>query len=397
MNLLQNVVRVYQGKINPRTQRVTNWGEATIEFSSSFAINIQNKIASEVSKVSFNHVKYKRNDMGADTLISMSGSDIDEVLNWKPKGKLNSIQFWIDVTKALMVQKKITLVPIYNTRTGELLDLRFPNDTDKELSESETVNLISPFYLNNDTSILDKALGAIVSKLDQGKIRALYKVNANLDLDFVQEYKDKVNATIKSLSEGATYNGIAPIDAKGEVIELKKDYSVLNKEEIDLIKSELLGAFFMNEDILNGTASQEQQMYFYNSTIIPLLVQLEKELTYKLLTTNTRKVSPQNIYYQRIIVDNQLFKFATLKELIDLYHENTQAPIFTINELRIKMGEQPIEKGDKYFTNKNAVIVDSFDDLKEQQQAEAKTEVVVKEPDDEQIKEETEKGTDETS
>lgn len=383
MNLLQNVVRVYQGKINPRTQRVNNWGEATIEFSSSFAINIQNKIASEVAKVSFNHVKYKRNDMGADTLISMSGSDIDEVLNWKPKGKLNSIQFWTDVTKALMVQKKITLVPIYNTRTAELIDLRFPNDTDKDLSEQETVNLVSPFYLNNDTSILDKALGAIVSKLDQGKIRALYKVNANLDLDFVQEYKDKVNATIKSLSEGATYNGIAPIDAKGEVIELKKDYSVLNKEEIDLIKSELLGAFFMNEDILNGTASQEQQMYFYNSTIIPLLVQLEKELTYKLLTTNTRKVSPQNIYYQRIIVDNQLFKFATLKELIDLYHENTQAPIFTINELRIKMGEQPIEKGDKYFTNKNAVIVDSFDDLKEQQ--------------NEQIKDETEKGTDETS
>lgn len=395
MNLLQNVVKVYQGKINPRTQRVTNWGEATIEFSSSFAINIQNKIASEVAKVSFNHVKYKRNDMGADTLISMSGSDIDEVLNWKPKGKLNSIQFWTDVTKALMVQKKITLVPVYNTRTAELIDLRFPNDTDKELSENETVNLISPFYLNNDTSILDKALGAIVSKLDQGKIRALYKVNANLDLDFVQEYKDKVNATIKSLSEGATYNGIAPIDAKGEVIELKKDYSVLNKEEIDLIKSELLGAFFMNEDILNGTASQEQQMYFYNSTIIPLLIQLEKELTYKLLTTNTRKVSPQNIYYQRIIVDNQLFKFATLKELIDLYHENTQAPIFTINELRIKMGEQPIEKGDKYFTNKNAVIVDSFDDLKERQETETKT--VVKKTENEQIEEETEKGTDETS
>lgn len=395
MNLLQNVVKVYQGKINPRTQRVTNWGEATIEFSSSFAINIQNKIASEVSKVSFNHVKYKRNDNGADTLISMAGSDIDEVLNWKPKGKLNSLQFWTDVTKALMLQKKITLVPVYDMRTGELLDLRFPNDTDKELSEDETVNLISPFYLNNDTSILDRALGAIVRKLDQGKIRALYKVNANLDLDFVQEYKDKVNATIKSLSDSATYNGIAPIDAKGEVIELKKDYSVLNKEEIDLIKSELLGAFFMNEDILNGTASQEQQMYFYNSTIIPLLVQLEKELTYKLLTTNTRKVSPQNIYYQRIIVDNQLFKFATLKELIDLYHENTQAPIFTINELRIKMGEQPIEKGDKYFTNKNAVIVDSFDDLKERQETETKT--VVKKTEDEQIEDETEKGTDETS
>lgn len=371
MNLFGKVVQIYRGKINQNTQRVPNWDlGASVEFTSSFAINIQNKIASEVSKVSFNHVKYKKNENGADTLISMSGSDIDEVLNWSSKGCINSIDFWSKVVKKLMTNEKVRLIPIYNERLGILTDLRFPIDTDEEVSENETINLTSPFYTNTDTGLLDNALDAIAEKLVQGKIRALYKVNANLDLDNVKEYKDKVKATIESLQTSASYNGISPIDAKGEIIELKKDYSVLNKEEIDLIKSELLGAFFMNEDILNGTASQEQQMYFYNSTIIPLLVQLEKELTFKLLSTNSRRVIAGNQYYQRIIIDNQLFKFATLKELIDLYHENTNAPVFTINEMRIKMGEQPIEGGDKYFTNRNAVIVKDFDDLIEQQQAE---------------------------
>lgn len=384
MNLFGKIVRVFTGKLDNKTQRVKGWDlDTASEFTSAFAINIQNKIASEVSKVSFNHVKYKKSENGADTLISMAGSDIDEVLNWSPKGKYNSIEFWNAVVKKLTVNKKIRLVPVYNERTGELLDLRFPIDTDKELSEQETVNLASPFYLNDDTSILDNALSAIAQKLDQGKIRALYKVNAQLDFDFVDEFKEKAMATIKSMQDGSTFNGIAPIDSKGEIIELKKDYSVLNKEEIDLIKSELLGAFFMNEDILNGTASQEQQMYFYNSTIIPLLVQLEKELTYKLLTSNNRRVIAGNLYYQRIIIDNQLFKFATLKELIDLYHENTNAPVFTINEMRIKMGEQPIEGGDKYFTNRNAVLVNNLDDLIDRQNTENNTT--------------QKKGTDETS
>lgn len=384
MNLFGKIVRVFTGNLDNKTQRVKGWDlDTASEFTSAFAINIQNKIASEVSKVSFNHVKYKKNEKGADTLISMAGSDIDEVLNWSPKGKYNSIEFWNAVVKKLTVNKKIKLVPVYNEQTGQLLDLRFPIDTDKDLSEQETVNLASPFYLNDDTSILDNALSAIAQKLDQGKIRALYKVNAQLDFDFVDEFKEKAMATIKSMQDGSTFNGIAPIDSKGEIIELKKDYSVLNKEEIDLIKSELLGAFFMNEDILNGTASQEQQMYFYNSTIIPLLVQLEKELTYKLLTSNNRRVIAGNLYYQRIIIDNQLFKFATLKELIDLYHENTNAPVFTINEMRIKMGEQPIEGGDKYFTNRNAVLVNNLDDLIDRQNAENNTT--------------QKKGTDETS
>lgn len=384
MNLFGKIVRVFTGNLDNKTQRVKGWDlDTASEFTSAFAINIQNKIASEVSKVSFNHVKYKKNEKGADTLISMAGSDIDEVLNWSPKGKYNSIEFWNAVVKKLTVNKKIKLVPVYNEQTGQLLDLRFPIDTDKDLSEQETVNLASPFYLNDDTSILDNALSAIAQKLDQGKIRALYKVNAQLDFDFVDEFKEKAMATIKSMQGGSTFNGIAPIDSKGDIIELKKDYSVLNKEEIDLIKSELLGAFFMNEDILNGTANQEQQMYFYNSTIIPLLVQLEKELTYKLLASNNRRVIAGNLYYQRIIIDNQLFKFATLKELIDLYHENTNAPVFTINEMRIKMGEQPIEGGDKYFTNRNAVLVNNLDDLIDRQNAENNTT--------------QKKGTDETS
>lgn len=364
-NIFSKAVSIVSGRLNRKTQRVTAWNDASIDYTSAFVTNIQNKIASEIVKVSYNHVKYKKNPKGADTLISMAGSDIDEVLNWSPKGRKNSIEFWTDVVKMLMCAKYVTLVPKFDPKTGELLDLLFLNDSGVDEPDlNKTVNLVSPFYINDDTSILDNALTSIATKLDQGKIRALYKVNAHLDFDFVDDYREKANKTIENMQNAAKFNGIVPMDAKGDLIELKKDYSVLNSEEIELIKSELLSAYFMNEKILLGTATQEEQIYFYNSTIIPLLVQFEKELSYKLISNSRRRVKDQNLYYERIVIDNQLFKFATLKELIDLYHENTNAPVFTQNQLLSMMGEQPIEGGDIYVSNLNAVAVDSLSDLK---------------------------------
>lgn len=362
MNIFGKVVTFSRGKLNNNAQRVTAWQNEAVEYTSAFVINIHNKIANEITKVEFNHVKYKKSDVGSDTLISMAGSDLDEVLNWSSKGERNSMEFWQKVIKKLLTTRYIDLYPIFNSKTGDLLDLLFADDT-KEYKPEELVRLISPFYINEDTSILDNALAGIQAKLEQGKMKGLLKINAFLDTDNDQDFKDKAMLTIKNMQEMSNYNGLTPTDNKTEIVELKKDYSVLNKDEIDLIKSELLTGYFMNENILLGTASQEQQIYFYNSTIIPLLIQLEKELTFKLISTNRRRVVKGNLYYERIIVDNQLFKFATLKELIDLYHENINAPIFTQNQLLVKMGEQPIEGGDIYVTNLNAVAVKNLSDL----------------------------------
>ena len=362
MNLFGKVVTFSRGKLNNDTQRVTAWQNEAVEYTSAFVTNIHNKIANEITKVEFNHVKYKKSDEGSDPLISRAGSDLDEVLNWSPKGEHNSMEFWQKVIKKLLCTRYVDLYPIFDRETGDLADLLLTNDG-KEYKPEELVRLFSPFYINEDTSILDNALASIQTKLEQGKLRGLLKINAFLDIDNTQEYREKALTTIKNMQEGSSYNGLTPVDNKTEIVELKKDYSVLNKDEIDLIKSELLTGYFMNENILLGTATQEQQIYFYNSTIIPLLIQLEKELTYKLISTGRRRINKDNLYYERIIVDNQLFKFATLKELIDLYHENINGPIFTQNQLLVKMGEQPIEGGDVYIANLNAVAVKNLSDL----------------------------------
>jgi ATP-binding cassette subfamily B multidrug efflux pump len=52
------VVSFSRGKLNNDTQRVTAWQNEAVEYTSAFVTNIHNKIANEITKVEFNHVKF---------------------------------------------------------------------------------------------------------------------------------------------------------------------------------------------------------------------------------------------------------------------------------------------------------------------------------------------------
>lgn len=363
MGFYENVVQIATGKLNRRTQRVETWGNQTIDYTSSFVANIHNRIANEVAKVNFNHVQYEIQNGGTDTMRLKAGSDIDEVLNWLPKGFENNNEFWRQVTKRLFTQKKIVLVPKWQSDgiNVNLVDLRFLEDSET-YNKNDTINLVSPFYSDSGTSILDTALTSIADKLNQGKLRAFLEVNANLDSG-AEQFKRKAKETLTLMQDMSTYNGIGVKDAKSKLVELKNGYSVLNQEEIDLIKKELLGTYFMSENILLGTASQEEQMTFYSNVILPILSQLEKELTYKLLTSQERRITRYKKYYERIVIDNQIMKFASIKDLLEFWHENTNAPTVQVNEMRLLMGMNPVEGGDVYLTNKNSVAIKTFEDI----------------------------------
>ena len=359
-NIFGKAVTIQSAKLNQSTQRaVGGWSDEAVSATSGFYNNISAKIATEISKLNFQHVKYKKTDNGIDTLQSMDGSDIDEVLNWKPKGHLNSVDFWSDVTRKLMRTRQIYLKPHYDS-DGNLIDLLINEDED--VNTDETVNLVSPFFINSNTSILDSTLSSIATKLQQGRIKGQLKINGLIDTES-DEFVQKAQNTLSQMQKIGSVNGLTVTDDKTEIKEFSNSYSVLNDEEIKLIKSELLSSYFMSETILDGTASQEEQIYFYQSTIVPLLNQLEKELTYKLISTSKRRKIAGNKYYERIVIDNQLFKFASIDNMLSLIHENTQAPLLNLNELRVLLGLEAIESGDVYMTNLNSKIIKDFSEL----------------------------------
>lgn len=369
-NLFGKVLTIQSSQLDKQTQRAVGWKDEAVSATSGFYNNISAKIASEISKVNFQHVKYKKTENGIDTLTSMDGSDIDEVLNWKAKGHLNSIDFWSSVTKKLMRTKQVYLKPIFD-RDGNLIDLLI--NEDDEVNTSETINLVSPFFVNQNTSILDSTLSSIATKLQQGRIKGQLKINGLVNTES-DEFVEQAKMMLEKMQGIGSVNGLTVTDDKTEIKEFNNSYSVLNDDEIKLIKSELLSSYFMSEKILTGEASQEEQIYFYQSTIIPLLNQVEKELTYKLISSNKRKKTQGNLYYERIVIDNQLFKFASIKDMLSLYHENVNAPIFSVNEFRVLIGQEPIEGGDVYLSNLNSKIIRSFDELEVEENEEEKEE-----------------------
>lgn len=360
-NLFGKAVRIQSSRLNQETQRATAWSDEVVSATSNFYNNISAKIGTEVAKVNFQHVKYKKVDGGSDTLQSMDGSDIDELLNWKPKGYENTTAFWQAVTKKLLTTRKV-YIKIVDDKQGNLVDLKLLESGDN-VNLNETINLVSPFFINENTSILDATLSGIATKLKQGRMRGMLKINAVVDNDN-DEFKETALKTISTMQSVSSYNGMGVMDDKSEIVEFKNSYSVLNDEEIKLIKQELLSSYFMSEKILSGEPTQEEQIYFYNSTIIPLLAQLEKELSYKLISQSKRRKTQGNLYYERIIIDNQLFKFASLKDLISLYHENTNAPFLTVNEFKVLAGLEPSEGGDVYLTNANSKLIEKYSDLR---------------------------------
>lgn len=369
-NIFGKAVKIQSAKMNQSTQRAVGWSDEAVSATSGFYNNISAKIATEISKLNFQHVKYKKTTNGIDTLTSMDGSDIDEVLNWKAKGHLNSVDFWSDVTRKLMRTRQIYLKPTYD-KDGNLIDLLINEDED--INTDETVNLVSPFFINSNTSILDSTLSSIATKLQQGRIKGQLKINGLIDTES-DEFVQKAQATLNQMQKIGSVNGLTVTDDKTEIKEFSNSYSVLNDEEIKLIKSELLSSYFMSETILDGTATQEEQIYFYQSTIVPLLNQLEKELTYKLISTSKRRKIKGNQYYERIVIDNQLFKFASIDNMLSLIHENTQAPLLNLNELRVLLGLEAIEGGDIYMTNLNSKIIKDFSELDSEEEKETNEE-----------------------
>lgn len=178
MKLIDNIVRIFTGRLNKYTQHAS-WSGGAVNFTSNFIMNIQYRIANELSKTYFNHVQYTTNDTGFDYMKNMTGSDIDEVLNWSPKGYENTTEFWREVTLQLLQSKSIHLKPTFSDTT--LTDLRNVNDGE-EFKLNETVNIISPFFSNENTSLLDNVLTSVYDKLAANKTKAFLKVNTTFDV-----------------------------------------------------------------------------------------------------------------------------------------------------------------------------------------------------------------------
>jgi phage portal protein BeeE len=350
MNPFKYIVKMYQGRIDKRTSRVLKWQNLTIDYTSNFVQSIHSKIINDLIVMNFKHVRAEINSEGPDFFEELTASDVSEVLNNSANGERNNFEFWFKVYNALLMSGQVYLDPKYKkTKLVSLERVDFWNDT--------TINFISPFISTVDKTLLDEALSGIGEKLSSKKLRGYLKINANLQAG-TEKFKQETLEQLKTMQEIGQYNGLGVLDGKAELIELQKDYAVITKDEINLIKSEILETYGIPESILNGTYTKDEYKNYYKNVLMPIISQVEKEVNLKLLTSENRIRGDDKNKYEYITFTKSVLEFASIEELTKLIEANVNSPIFMQNEIRDMVDYSPVSGGDKFYTNLNSVVLD---------------------------------------
>lgn len=353
MPIFQSVVRFLTGKVNKQTQHVT-WSDETVKYTSAFLLSVNVFIAREFSKLDIDHRVYQKQDDGKYLTTDKLGSDIYEVLNYSPNGYRNNTEWKREIAKRLATGATVYLKPKH--QHGKLVQLLLV-DADAYNNDQENVLVItSPIQISNSASLYDSMLTNIASQLNTNKLRGFLKVNASISSKS-QNFKQVALEQIKVMQEVAEYNGLGVLDGKTDIVELNKDYQTIDPESVNIIKREILNGFGFSEKMLTGDYTEDDYKHFFNNVLAPIIKEFETELTYKLLTNNARINTGDKQTFERIVISVDVFKFANVDQLIKLASSNTNGAYLTVNEIRARMGYDPIAGGDVFRTNLNSTEV----------------------------------------
>ena len=225
-------------------------------------------------------------------------------------------------------------VNLYNERTGLKEDVM--------LNKSAVAIIENPFYsvMNEPNSIL-KRLSRKLSLLD-----VIDEQNSSKKLDLIIQlpYVVKTEARRKQaeirrkdiekqLAEGKY--GIAYTDATEHITQLNRSLENNMMGQIEYLTNMLFSQLGLTPEIMNGTASEEVMMNYYNRTIEPILTAITEEMTRKFLTKTARTQG------QAIIFIRDPFKLVPISNMADLGDKFIRNEILTANEVRGKIGFKP--------------------------------------------------------
>lgn len=289
-------------------------------------------------------------------------------VKYKPNGFQTWSQFLYRLSVILDMQGTAFIIPVYDSKTGEHTGYFPILPSACRLIEKNNVLYIKYTFRNNQTAAMqfDKvgvltkhqyeddlfgtnpqvALSSILSVTDlnrQGikeaiKTSAVYKFMAQVN-NFTKTEdlkKERQRFTDENLSKENgglllfpnTYTNIKQIESKNYV---------LDKEQIDFIKSSVLNFFGVSEDILQNKANAEVFKAFFEGAIEPLGIQLAQVMS------NMTFTELELSYGNKVGIFTSKLERLTVAEKFQAFDRG----LFTINEAREEiLGLEPVEGGD---------------------------------------------------
>lgn len=343
-----------------------NPSKATFRYGvdKSIISSINNRIAIDCASIAIRHVRLDQN--GRYT------GDIDDSLNQcltiSPNLDQTPRSFFQDIYLSMFEEGYVAIAPVDAdhdpTQTGayEFFELRrghitewFPeyvrmvcynqkNGRIEELIMPKKIVAIieNPFYavMNGPNSTLQRLiqklnyLDAIDQQSASGKMDLIIQLPYTLKNESKREYAETRRKDIELQLTGSKY-GIAYLDATERITQLNRPLENNLLTQVEYLTKELYTRLGLTTGIFDGTASEDEKLWYNNGTIEPIVAAVTDEMKRKFLT-KTARTQGQSIMFFR-----DPFKLAPISQVAELGDKLTRNEILTSNEFRAIIGFKP--------------------------------------------------------
>lgn len=330
----------------------------------TFLASIINRIGVDVAALSFQHVRTDQNGIYLETIPS----ELNDCLTIEANKDQSGTDFIRDAAMSIMDEGCVALVPIeadldpdtngsfkiYSIRTGEILEwkpdmirVRVYDDRagiKKEIwvSKKTTAIIENPFYavMNEPNSTLQRLnhklnlLDRVDTQNSSGKLDLIIQLPYSVKSGKRQEMAEKRRKDLEVQLTSSAY-GIGYIDSTERITQLNRAVENTLLTEIKDLKQEAMNQLNMTENILNGTASEEEQLSYYTRTVGVIAKAITDGLIRTFLTKTARTQG------QTIRAFRNPFDYVPLTSLSNILVDMKREEIITGNEARSYLGVKP--------------------------------------------------------
>lgn len=348
----------------------------------SFITAILNRLAVDIATIDIRHVRVDENGNFLETI----DDELNNLFNYSANLDQTGFAFRLDAVLSLFDDGVVAIVPIdtdrnprkdsfkvqtarvarilewfpehvrvsvYNQQRGMRQDLIVPKDI--------CCIVENPFYsIMNEQSSTFKRLVRKLNLLDvldgqstSGKLDLIVQLPYVIKSDARRQQAEARRKDIEVQLSQSRY-GIAYTDGTEHITQLNRSIENNFLPQIEYLTKQLMSQLGVTEDILNGTASDEAMLNYYNRICEPVLAAFVAEYRRKWLTQTARSQGQDVMYFRNPFKLVPLDKIANFADLL------TRNEILTTNEVRGIVGFKPSDQpGADELRNKNLNVSDA--------------------------------------
>lgn len=326
--------------------------------------SIYNRIAVDAAAVTMMHARLNKNRQFQEVIRSKLNDRLNYYANRDQTGR----QLIQDIVTSLCGDGCVAVVPTHTDtdpdltqaftidalRVGKIVDWR-PDSIVVELFNEDknerqqvlvlkeyTAIIENPFYeiMNCPNSSLQRLISKLnlLDKLDNdagsGKLDIIIQLPYAIRNDLKREQAEKRRKAIEMQLVGSKY-GIAYIDATEHITQLNRPAENNLVAQIKDLQATVFGQLGLSENIMNGTADEQEMINYYNSTVEPFLAAIANAFEWKFIST-TARTQGQGIYFYR-----NPFRLVPAEKLAEIADKFTRNEVLSPNEIRSIIGFQP--------------------------------------------------------